>query len=102
MWDNKVSNPMTRGTRPPFRKARRFVDVRNRLRAILRPRGDDSALVFYDERGAEQETIRGLLPVSATLLRMLGDPRYHPEIVGTSAPLGGRPALASRGNRRSA
>jgi len=65
---------------------KRLVDARNRVRAVVASDGRDATLTFYDEHGAESETIRGVLPVSAALFQMLNDPAHRPEIVGM-APL---------------
>jgi len=64
----------------------KLVDAQCRLRALLESDGEDAALIFYDEDGAESEVVRGILPVSAVLFGMLNDPTYHPEIVGRDAP----------------
>ena len=64
----------------------KLVDVQCRVRALVASDGEDAALSFYDEDGAEGETVRGILPVSAALFRMLADPTCHPEIVGGEPP----------------
>jgi hypothetical protein len=91
----------TEGDSEESRRVMWFVDARNRVRARLQSDGDGSVMIFYDEKGVEQETIRGLLQVFDTLLRMLGDPEYHPEIVGAPLPLPTLPARTSRRSRRS-
>ena len=59
-----------------------LVDAHCRVRAVLESDGENAVLTFYDEDGAELEIVRGVLPASAVLGRMLADSAFHPEIVG--------------------
>jgi hypothetical protein len=64
-----------------------FVDSRGRVRARLWPRGQNSVLTFYNTKGAERQSVQGMLGVSQVLFRMLNERKFHPEIVEQAPPL---------------